>query len=45
MDNENLEITIKPRKVWKALLFSLFTSGLGQIYNGQIKNYGSYLSS
>ena len=37
MENINLEDTIKPRKVWKALLLSLFALGLGQIYNGQIK--------
>ena len=28
---------IKPRKVWKALLFSIMMFGIGQIYNGQIK--------
>ncbi|MDR0830705.1 MAG: signal peptidase I [Prevotellaceae bacterium] len=34
---ENTDINYKPRKIWKALLFSLLMFGVGQIYNGQIK--------
>jgi len=37
MKNENVEIKIKPRKVWTALLLSILILGLGQIYNGQPK--------
>jgi signal peptidase I len=33
----------KPRKPWIAFLFSIFTPGLGQIYNGQVKK-GIFLS-
>ena len=39
MEKENLEIKVKPRKAWKALLLSLLALGLGQIYNGQIKKF------
>lgn len=34
MKNTDLQ---KPRKIWKALLFSLLSLGVGQIYNGQIR--------
>ena len=37
MEDTNLHYKISPRKVWKALLFSLLSLGVGQIYNGQIK--------
>jgi len=30
---------LKPRKMWKALLFSFLCAGMGQIYNGQVKKF------